>query len=155
DPKSAALELYTDDDLSRIPPSPMLIDGVLPSNALALLFGTMDTGKTFTALDISAHVQLGLDEYHGRRVQRGDVVYISAEGRTGLQGRVAALKQFLGVPELGIHFLPESLVINEPAACERLLAAIDKSLGHRRVALVVIDTLNRNMTGNENSTEDM
>jgi hypothetical protein len=148
------LTLLDDEEISNLATPAQLVDGVLPNNALAVLFGEKGAYKTFLALDIAIHVRLGL-EWHGRRVRQGSVVYVYAEGQTGLRPRIEAWKRLHRVPKLGILFLPRRVTINEPADCAALLGAIEARQGRRDAALIVIDTLNRNMAGNENSTEDM
>lgn len=151
----AGLQLYDDTELANLPMPPQLIEGVLPSNALAVLFGEKGSLKTFLALGWSADIALGLDQWHNRRVRRGAVVYGYGEGRVGIGPRTEALQRHYGVDSLGILFLPQRIAINEPSACTAFLAAIERKLGSREVALIVLDTLNRFASGNENSTEDM
>lgn len=146
--------LYDDDEIASIPTPAWLVEGVLPSQALALLVGEKGTLKTFAALDVAASVQLGLD-WHDRRVRAGATCYVYGEGHTGIAPRVAAWKQFHGVDRLGVLFLPQRVTMNDAADVAGLLTAIEAKLGHRDLALIVVDTLNRNMTGNENSSEDM
>lgn len=149
--------LLDDSEIANLPTPEQLIDGVLPCNALAVMFGEKGSLKTFLALDIAAHVSLGLD-WHGRTVKPGTVVYVYAEGRTGLGPRLDAWKRFHGVQDLGILFLTQRITVNETRDCLGLLNAIEERLGMKAlgaVSLIIIDTLNRNSTGNENSTEDM
>lgn len=147
--------LYTDREIEQLPVPPQLIDGILPANGLAELFGPEGSFKTFLALDIAVHVSLGR-EWRGCSVRRGIVVYVYAEGRGGLGARLAALKEFYNVDALGILFLPQRMDVNDLGDCSELLSAIYARVGgHADIALIVIDTLNRNSTGDENDTNDM
>jgi hypothetical protein len=146
--------LFTEYELAALPPPVWLIDGVLPSDALTVLVGERSSYKSFLALDWAAHVVLGF-EWHGRRVRPGTVVYIYAEGRSGIYPRLEAWKQFNTYPHpVEILFLPQSVLVNDPGDTAELLAAI-RSRAPGGVSLIVVDTLNRNFVGNENSTEDM
>ena len=146
--------LYTDEEIAALPVPPQLIEGVMPTNGLVVLFGEKGSMKTFLALDIAAHVSLGLD-WHGHRVAQGTVVYVYAEGRTGLGPRLAAWKRYYGARDLGILFLPQRITVNERPDCAHLILAIEKKVGSTDCRLIILDTLNRNSSGNESSTEDM
>lgn len=146
--------LYRDDELAALPAPRWIIEGVLPANALCVLVGKAATLKTFLALDITAHVELGL-EWHGRRTWPGRTLYVYAEGRTGLSARVEAWKKYNHVDTLGALFLPQRVTLNDLADVSDLLATIDAKCLTQSMDLIVVDTLNRNSTGNENSTEDM
>ncbi len=154
EPRLPRFQLYDDLEIGELPTIEWLIDGVLPGKGLAEIFGQQGHLKTFLGIDISAHVALGLD-WHGHRVRQGRVLYVYAEGRFGILPRVAAWRAFHGVETLGLVFLPQRVTVNDPDEIAGLLAAILDRQGGRDLDLIVIDTLNRNMTGNENSTEDM
>jgi hypothetical protein len=147
--------LYDDAELARLPAPAWLIDGCLPHQGFAILFGEKGTLKTFLALDWACRVQLGM-EWHGRRVRAGQVVYVYAEGRTGIGPRLAAWKTWNRYADpLGVLFLPQRVALNDLGDAGALLSAIRDRCGNAPLALIVIDTLNRNMNGNENSSEDM
>lgn len=147
--------LLNDDELVRLPTPTWLIQGVLPSNGLIGLVGAPKSFKSFVALDCGCHISLGLD-WHGRTVQEGPVVYIYAEGVSGLRQRVAAWKRYARLDSaLDVMFLPQRVSLNDEADARDLIEAIEKKLQGRRPALVIIDTLNRNFSGNENSSQDM
>ena len=95
------------------------------------------TMKTFLALDIAAHVSLGL-EWHGRPVRPGRVVYVYAEGRTGLGPRLRAWKAYTGAQRLGILFMPGIMTVNESRDVAAILAAIRDRIGDEPVALLVM-----------------
>lgn len=147
--------LLDDEEIAQLPTPLWLIDNTLPSNALVVLFGEKGSLKTFLALMWSLHVTLGLD-WHDRAVRSGTVVYLYSEGRTGIGPRVAALKRYYGIDgKLGILFLPRRVTVNDAGDCKDLLEAIAARTAPAGVGLIVVDTLNRNMDGNENSSEDM
>ncbi len=146
--------LLDDADLSELKAPEWIIDTVLPSNALIVVVAPPKSLKSFLALDIAFHVATGMD-WHGLPTRRGEVVYIYAEGTTGLQSRVAALKAYHRLTgSMGVLFLPRRLVVNEEAEVRGLLAAIQEK-ARDKPRLIIIDTLARNMSGDENSQEAM
>lgn len=145
--------LLTDVELNSLPEPSPLIDGMLFRGQLVAVVGRFGTYKTFLLLDWALSIALGL-EWNGRRVRQGNVVYVAAEGASGLRRRVAAWKADKGYQDsLPIHFLPTRLDVCDPAAVALLLREI-RALKIVPTA-VFIDTVARNMSGDENSGEAM
>jgi putative DNA primase/helicase len=63
-----------------------LIDGTITVNGLSMLWGRSGSLKSFAALDQGLCVATGLP-WHGRTVKQGRVVYLAAEGASGLASR--------------------------------------------------------------------
>lgn len=136
------------------------VKGWLDRDAVSVLYGESNTGKTFLALDMALHVAAG-EGWHGSRVRRAPVVYVAAEGGGGLGNRLAAAKA--DSPELidkargGFHILAEAIDLFD-GACGLGVRDILNEIGGliERPGLIVIDTLSRAMgTGDENSAADM
>ena len=69
-----------------------MIDGVIPKQGVGLLFGELQTFKSFIALDLA--ISLG-SQWAGRTTATAPVVYIGAEGAAGLRKRKEGLVLFL------------------------------------------------------------
>ena len=78
-----------------------LVRGLIHPGETVLLYGDPAAGKTFCALDIAFHVALG-KSWHGRKVTRSSVLYVSLEGNVGFDKRTAAAVSVHGDP--GKHF---------------------------------------------------
>ena len=129
-----------------------LVKGILPLRGLALAYGAKKCGKSFWALDISAHIAAGW-EYRGRRVQQRAVVYVAAEGGFGFGRRVGGFRQ--RYEGKGFEFY---LITTRPSLVrdhKQLVAEIQKQLPNIEPGLVVLDTLNRTLEGSEGKDEDM
>lgn len=148
--------LLFDDELDNVERPEWLIEGVLPSSSLAVLHGQPGVGKTFLALDWALSVAEG-EDWQGRQVQQGTVVYVCAEGWRGARDRVSAWKQTRGIlsgERSGVAFLGKPIRLLD----YRDVLAFGDSIESACVgpALVVIDTLARNAVGlDENSAKDM
>ena len=121
-------QLYHDGDVIDFPDPEWTIDGILPADSLAQLYGSPDGGKTFLAVDISLCVANGQD-WGGRRVRQGPVVYVFGEGRSGIKQRVAAWKEKHGLPagvrtSAGVYFLPSPVQLLQPKDVTDLLGVI-------------------------------
>ena len=59
------------------------VKGVVPSNAVGMIFGASGAFKSFIALDYALHRAYGMT-WCGRRTAKGTPIYIAAEGARGL-----------------------------------------------------------------------
>ena len=80
------------EDITMSSDPPYLVQGLLPRDGLAVLWGPPKCGKSFWAFDVALHVALGR-EYRDRAVQQGTVIYIACEGERGLGARTEAFRQ--------------------------------------------------------------
>ena len=119
-------------------------------------FGPPGTYKSFIALDVALSIATGRD-WHGHQVKQCRVVYIPAEGQSGALKRVKAWteRHEISFSELEMFtILPRPCLIDQPGELDDLIEAL-KELAGPPVGFIVIDTLARSMTGDENSTSDM
>ena len=130
-----------------------LIKDVLERDSLNLLFGEPGACKTLFALDWAFCIA-GAIKWNEHKTKQADVIYIMGEGFSGIGRRLKALEHKYQVPT------PERLFISQQPAqfldiknveqVANSIKAISTDAG-----LVVIDTLHRNMSGDENSSQDI
>lgn len=141
-------------DLGSIPPPEPLIEGVLDVGSMAVLSGKFGTFKTFLALDWVCSLATGTP-WMGRAVPRAvPVVYIAAEGASGLDRRIGAWKKARGVsvPRGALTVLRAAVQLGQPAQIAALCRLV-RALG---AGLVVFDTLHRCAAGlDEKDSKDM
>lgn len=150
-------ELLAADDIQASLATDDFVEGVLISGAMSVLYGPSNCGKTFFASDLALHVALGW-RWRDKEVEQGGVIYIAAEGAHGIKNRVAAFKKHHGLVEgVPLAVLPSTVNMSDPAGDIDKLVNTVRLAKNRfgRIALVVVDTLARVMTGNENTAEDM
>jgi hypothetical protein len=129
-----------------------LIKHVVPADSIGMLYGASGTFKSFIAIDAALHIAHGLP-WMGRRTKQGDVVYLAAEGGTGLWGRICAWHKArrLHYEKVPLHVIPVAL--NLTADAWRLVEAVQaKGI---TPALVVIDTMSQTYAGEENSANEV
>lgn len=136
-----------------------LIEDWIPAESLIMLFGQSGSGKGFVVCDIAyAVANPNITHWHGKKVlTHGPVVYIAGEGQKGLRKRFAGLVLHYKVSVEGLEMavIKEPLMIDDKDPRAGIMKAI-ANIGsiYPSPALVIIDTLNANMSGDENKTID-
>jgi AAA domain len=131
-----------------------LVKGILPRVGLAVVWGPPKCGKSFWVYDLVMHIACGR-KYRGHRVQQGAVVYCALEGGSGFANRVEAWRQHhLAARTEPVPFYLLDVPVDLIADCKALIADIHAQVVDHP-AVIVIDTLNRAIAGDENSSEDM
>jgi RecA-family ATPase len=133
------------------------VQGILGHGQFSVIYGESNCGKTFFMTDLCFHIALG-QEWRGRRVEGGGVVYVAMEGSIGLKKRVAAFRSHYGKNPEGFVMVPSQVDFMDPHGNIKefvgLLEVAKRDLGSIRI--VVIDTLARAIAGgDENSGQDM
>jgi len=126
---------------------------VIPAAELVVLFGSSTAGKTFMAIDLAMAIALGHDWRDQYIVKQGAVVYVAAEGASGVQDR---LRAYCEHHQLDMTRVPLRVVRVAPNLLLRAEALeLAKAIGPG-IAMIVLDTFAQTMPGgNENSAEDV
>ena len=139
-------------------PPEFLIDGLIETDTLGLMFGDPGCGKSFLAVDIGLSVATGTP-FHGRDVKAGPVFMIAGEGHNGLARRFAAWSAAKGISLADAPLFKSNRAAQflDAESAAVVAGAVEGLAGqHGRPALIIIDTLARNFGGgDENSTSDM
>jgi len=129
------------------------VKGLLPRVGLAVFWGPPKCGKSFKAFDMMLHVALGW-WYRERRVQQGPVVYCAFEGAEGFKTRAEAFRLTHNIPAdqaVPFYLIPTRVDLARDHAA--LIASIQEQCPEP--VAVVLDTLNRSLSGSESSDQDM
>jgi hypothetical protein len=146
-------QLLDVDGLRNITPPQPLVEGYLFKDTLAWFSGSPGHGKSFGAVDIACCVTTGT-AWHGHQVEQGPVLYLIAEGASGLSQRVDAWETANQCKVTGVTFLPIPVQIGKPNTVD--VAAFTLLLQDIKPVLVIIDTQARVTVGSEeNSNTDM
>jgi hypothetical protein len=129
-----------------------LVKGILPRVGLGVIWGPPKCGKSFWTFDLAMHIATGR-QYRGHPVRKGTVVYLALEGSFGFARRVEAWRQHHQPPK-GTPFYLIDEPINLIADAAALITDLRNQLS-TPPAIVVIDTLNRALLGDENKSDDM
>lgn len=139
-----------------------LVADLIGPGELSVVYGDSAAGKSFLAVDMCFSVALG-QRWHGRRVNRAPVLYVSLEGVQGFRRRMSAARRHLGNPGKWFSRLKPEVALDasedgqrgmaDVARAYRLLMAKTES---ERQGIIVVDTLARAIAGDdENETKTM
>lgn len=136
-----------------------IVEDLLTAGGLSVMYGESNSGKTFLATHLAFSVVEGIPCL-GKRVERGAVIYVAAEGSASIRQRIRAyrvrhrgreLKAF-GLVSTALNLLSPSADIDALVA---LVAEKAAEIG-MPVLLIIVDTLARVMLGgDENTAVDM
>ena len=144
--------IAADDYCQKPAPIKWLVKGWIQSDALIMIHGPSGGGKTFVVLDWCLRLASGMTEWAGHRVKPARIVYLAGEGHHGLRARIAAWKQHHQAGNLQMWLSRSGCDLNTP---EGYLSTSNhlKQLPEPP-DLIVIDTLHRFLSGDENSAQD-
>lgn len=137
---------------------PFLVEGVLPRQGLARIFGDPGCGKTPVALSLAIAVATGEKTWLGHEVdQHGPVFYMVGEDRDGLINRCRAEAKRTGRTKEDFASLQMTLQPGQLLDEEDVKRWIEEILlfAPNGIPLLVVDTQSRNFNGDENSSKDM
>lgn len=157
EPKGGRFNIRSQGEFARqVKPISWLVKNFLPKATLGVLFGESGSGKSFLTYDLCAAIARGMDEWNGKRVKKGRVMYVVAEGEAGYVNRIHAYchQQGISPDDFDIDYISD-LVPNLMEAA--LITDLIKEIKARgQYDLIVMDTFAQVMAGaNENSGEDV
>jgi hypothetical protein len=134
-------------------PSPRdRVPGLIPASGVVVVYGDSQSGKTFWAMDLCAHIALGLP-LQGKHVQQGSVLYVIAEGQGGFPKRLRALVQkFPDLPAAPFRVIRQAVNLREMKN-DLLVRARDAEEDGGDLGLVALDTLSQTLYGDENGAD--
>jgi AAA domain/Bifunctional DNA primase/polymerase, N-terminal len=132
-----------------------LVDELMPSAGLVLVWGKQKTFKSFWLLDLFVHVAMGWP-YRDHAVRQGPVIYCAFEGGHGYKGRIEAIRRYYAIHDdvdVPLYVMPGQvdLIADEKALVKEFRYQLDATVP----AVVVLDTLNRSLSGSESNDKDM
>jgi phage/plasmid primase-like uncharacterized protein len=141
-----------DDFCAQPSPISWLVKRWIQSQALVMVHGPSGGGKTFVVLDWCLRMASGTEDWAGHKVRQGNVVYLAGEGHHGLRGRVAAWKHHHKAGKLAMWLSKDGCDLNTPTGYLKVVEQV--RILKDRPSVIVVDTLHRFLSGDENSAQD-
>ena len=132
-----------------------LVDELIPLRGIVLIWGKRKCLKSFWAYDLGFHIA-HCQEYRGRGILQGPVIYCAFEGAHGYKKRAEALRRHHKIPaeeSVPLYLVPgrANMIKEYPL----LISAVREQLYGTAPRMVVLDTLNKSLVGSENKDIDM
>jgi hypothetical protein len=117
------------------------------------LYGEPASGKSLVAIDWAARIATGT-QWIDAKVKRDSVVVLAGEGHNGISRRLKAwqLKHGVSLDGAGLHVSSAGASLDTPQGLGDVVNALDDL---PNVGLLIIDTMHRNFSGDENSASDV
>src|SRR5262249_14230996 len=131
---------------------PYLVDELIPTKGIVVVWGPPKCFKSFFVLDLMLHVAKGW-EYHDRAVQQGPAIYLAFEGGHSYHKRIEALRNHYGLPDDDHVPLPVmsgtvNLIDDHKSLITEISDQLELATGAKQPpSVVVLDTLNRSFVG--------
>jgi len=145
------LKIISAEQITRPHSANDFVQNVLIEGEVSVVYGPPNCGKTFFVTDLCFHVAQG-KPWHGKRVDQGKVLYLALEGVRGIHNRIVAYKQETNASLSDFHILTQDIDLSDTASTLELANLIAQSGQYK---IIVIDTLARAMSGDENTPEGM
>jgi hypothetical protein len=142
-------------DIKNLAPPTWIIERLFASRTKALMFGESGRFKTMHLVDSLCRVAHGMD-YHGLAVAASyPVCFIVNEDAYGFAvQRVQGWHLYHGRPDGRVIVMPANTKLDDPRNVELAIACARDAFGDER-PIFGIDTWDRSINGNPNSTEDV
>ena len=131
-----------------------LIKGFIEKGGMGMIYGDSGSGKSLFVLDWAFCLATNRN-WHGFKVkEESKVLYIAGEGGRGFKMRLTALQQKYNSRITGnLAFSKQSFNFLDEKSALRIIDDVENEI--IKPSLIVIDTLNRNIIGDENKADDM
>jgi hypothetical protein len=130
-----------------------LVQEMFEHNTLCAIVGESGCGKSFVGVDLACCVATGTP-WHGKPTKRGTAVYLAGEGKSGLGRRIGAWEHHHGVNKAPLMISSGAIDLGDSRdELPKVISALHELASPPD--LIVIDTLARHYSGDENSATEM
>ena len=132
-----------------------IIEDILPSNSIGMIYGPSGSGKSHVILSMAAMIANGSD-WFDKETEQGNVLVMAGEGLPGLSRRLKAIEKEhdLTIDQDKLHVSNRAIGIDTDDGYKQVEQAIAEL--ETPPQLILIDTLSRHlMNSEENSNDDM
>ena len=155
-PPPPPLDILSFRQLKDLKPASPLVDGLIYHDTLAQMSGAPGCGKSFVAIGMACAVAMRESSWEGHKIRNaGNVLYVAAEGVTGIRHRASAWARLAGHHpddlDQKLFVVRGAVQMHHPDDQQALVDAI-RDLD---IVFVIFDTRHRCTTGlDENDAKD-
>ncbi len=144
-------------DAKALPTRRWLVDGLLPEEALVVMFGKSGAFKSLLALALACSVATG-SPWIGRQTVKGLAIYVAGEGRSGLRYRAAAWEQEHSIKSaVVLGLMPGDFNFARTGDTDDLIARIKAASQDAKLPakIIVFDTLSNAIPGQDENLQSV
>jgi RecA/RadA recombinase len=143
-------------DTENITPPEYVVKGFIERESFISIFGAPEAGKSFLAIELAACVATGTPFYGMEIKHPGPVLYIAAEGQSGIRRRFRAWGIARQRRLENVYSYSGVISLNDAAAMQAMTAALSDLINSTKTvpSLVVLDTWSRSLGGDDSDTRD-
>ncbi|HHX8345316.1 TPA: helicase RepA family protein [Vibrio alginolyticus] len=132
------------------------INNIIPARSLGAIVAPSSSLKSFIAIDLACSISAGTN-WCGNNVTQGATLYVAAEGALGASRRIRGWEIKNGIDAKNLFVLDHSIFLTSHADKSALISKITSIEKENNVkfTLIILDTLARNFSGDENTQKDM
>lgn len=135
-------------------PTKWIIKEWIAAHCVAMIFGPSGAGKSFIALDMACSIAAGIP-WQGIKTKPGVVVYLAGEGNYGIRKRIASWAIEHNTKQLDNLLISNRAIdLDSPRAAAEVIKLV-RSITQEPISLLIVDTVNNHMSGDENAAKDV
>lgn len=154
--------VWAQDLIGKPAPVRWLIKNWIPQQSVGMIYGPPGGGKTNFILDVACTLSTASMDREsptrwadGRKCRRSKIVYLCGEGVDGLKGRLNAWMIAHDTANIGYFgIIKRPVDLDVLGGVDMAIATIREQIGDSDLDMLIIDTVNRYMSGDENSAQD-
>ena len=155
-PKGSVTFTRADQVLHQVSNPKWLIKDVCEEESLMCITGSPKSGKSFIGITMACAIASG-QKFYGNQSFQKPVLYIVGEGLRGISRRLHAIEQGMySLNDVPLYLSDRAIRINDKddfAKLEEQIKSVEEIEG--QIGMIVVDTIQRCLVGNENSSEDV
>lgn len=141
--------IYEGDAIEQVVAPEPLVEGMFDTQSIGMIYGRPGIGKSAVMQGLSLAIATGQPDWCGLKLTRDTVLYVIAEGASGMGIRHSAWKAWHQVSGVtGLHYMtvaPNLLIPEDRLAILRIAQELDPGL-------TILDTLARHIPGADENT---
>jgi hypothetical protein len=140
------------------PYKPWLVDDLLGAGEFSIWFGPKGSGKSVILGDAACYIASDEEEWCGRRIRHGAVLYVAAERRAVVERRFAAWRKHHGIDNIPLAVIGGVFDLRSSKADAEAIIATARKLAAEtgvEVVLIIIDTAAQVLAGGDENTKDL
>jgi hypothetical protein len=145
-------------DIEANPTKVWLVEDLLGAGEFSIWFGPKGSGKSVILGDAACYIASDKEDWCGRRIKHGAVLYVAAERRAVVERRFAAWRKYHGIDNIPLAVIGGVFDLRSSKADAEAIIETARKLAAEtgvEVVLIIIDTAAQVLAGGDENTKDL